>query len=183
MVIGVTGGSGSGKTIFCDVARLMGVYVINADEVAHEVLENEAATELMRIFGTNQRALLREIVFSSSEKLKLLNEITHKYILKTIEKMVKMCDNTVIAIEAILLIESGAYNMCDEIVAVIADKEQRIKRASMRDGYDATARIEAQAANEFYKQNSDIIIENNGTLGELRECAAKYWGNIIENTD
>ena len=181
-VIGVTGGSGSGKTVFCDVAREMGVYVINADDIAHDVLEGEAAAELVAELGTNKRAELREIVFADTDKLKLLNDITHKYILKTIEKMIKICDNTAIAIEAILLIESGAKAMCDEVVSIIAPKSERIKRASMRDGHDVTARIEAQATNEFYRQHSDIVIENGGTLGDLRECAENYWGSIIEGT-
>lgn len=170
-IVGITGGSGAGKSYISQELRKMGFAVIDADEVAHECVNKSACKEeLCAFFGTDilsggsiDRKKLGKLVFSNPEKLSKLNEITHKYILSDIADKIAEEKGDTVFVDGALLIESGME--CDMMVGVLADKKERISRIMRRDGITEEAAMEricAQKPDSFYKQKCDVILTNNG---------------------
>ena len=170
-LVGITGGSGCGKSHLSMRLREKGIPVIDCDLVSREIMAKgtPCAKEVLEYFGEeilengeiNRRALGR-IVFKSPEKLKKLNEITHKYILADIYNKMEKEESHVICVDGATLIESGIC--CDVMVGILADKEIRKKRIMERDGLtseDASLRISAQKDDSFYIENCDFVIYNN----------------------
>ena len=161
MIIGITGGSGTGKS---SIARMLGFDVIDADKLYHELLavNTTLQAELTEEFGTCDREGLAKIVFADRKELRKLNTITFKYSLAAIESKIPPGGDVVI--DAPLLFESGLAAKCDVTVAVLASKDVRIKRIMERDGLtseQAQTRINAQKSNDFFINNADIVIQNN----------------------
>ena len=174
MIIGITGGSGTGKST---LANLLGCEVIDADREYHKIFRenNELKNELICRFGTCERAGLADIVFSDKEKLNELNTVTFKYVLAAIEEKIRGEGD--IVIDAPLLFESGLDKKCDFTIAVLADCDIRLKRIMDRDNLSrdkAQMRINAQKPDEFYIKRADCIVNNNGryptkTARELKD--------------
>lgn len=171
-LVGITGGSGCGKSYISDKLRKRGIPVIDADSAAHEVMQKgeDCLEETVRFFGTEildengelNRRRLGRIVFSDPEKLKKLNEISHKYILRRIFNKMQAEKSDVVCVDGAVLIESGIK--CDLLLGICADREIRIERIMRRDGisrFDAEKRIDAQPKTEFYEKNCDFVIYNN----------------------
>ena len=114
--------------------------------------------------GPLDRKKLGEIVFNDSGELKKLNEITHKYVCRRIMEIIEKNSRVPFAaIDAVELVESGAGEMCDTIVAIIAPVSMRIDRIMSREGISmgyATMRIAAQKSDKYYEENCDIVIRN-----------------------
>jgi dephospho-CoA kinase len=179
-IIGLCGGSGSGKGYVSEIFKKHGIAVIDTDAVYQELIsyKSDCVSELAHEFGDGilkqdgslSKQLLREIVFSenSPNKLSMLNSITHKHILSYVRKKIEeyaSVSKTAVIIDAPLLFESGFNLECDFIISVIAEKDVRIKRIIYRDkiSYElAKRRIELQRDDEFLKSNSDFIIDNSG---------------------
>ena len=191
VILGVTGGSGCGKSAFCRKLKGLGAYVIDADVVARQIVEKgmpalaeiktEFGEEYLNSDGTLNRKKLGGLVFSNPHKLKKLNEITHKYITEEINKKLKDKNEGLRIIDAALLFESGLDKICDRTVCVLASREVRAERIIERDAISqlaAYARIDAQQNDEFYKKRADDIIENNGAEAELIAKAQKYWSKL-----
>lgn len=170
-VIGITGGSGAGKSYISKQLRKAGFCVIDADEIAHKCLEKaECIAEIKQEFGDlvikdgkPNRKKLSEIVFSEPKKLEKLENITHKYILSEIQSQIDLSEGDAVFVDGAVLIESGFK--CDFMIGVIADKGLRKERIINRDKIteeDAVRRISAQKEDVFYRENCDFIIENNG---------------------
>lgn len=172
--LGITGGSGSGKTTVSDIFRKVGIDVIDTDIVARIIVEpgKPALDEIKDYFGqeyitpagTLDRKKMAALVFSNPDKRLRLNEITHKYISQYVDEYIHNYTGDIIGIDGAVLIESGIGEGCDYILSVIADKEERIKRIIMRDSISeetAKKRIEAQKNDDFYIENSDYIVYNN----------------------
>ena len=171
-IIGLTGGTGTGKTTALNVLKKLGGVCIDADEVYHDLLLNceEMINEIKSAFpaldaeGPLDRKKLGEIVFSDSGELKKLNAITHKYVCRRIMEIIeKNSQAPFAAIDAVELVESGAGEMCDTIVAIIAPVSMRIDRIMSREGISmgyATMRIAAQKSDKYYEENCDIVIRN-----------------------
>jgi len=185
-IIGLTGGTGSGKSTIAAIAKKHGAAVIDADMVARKVVEpgHEALREIVDYFGKDilfesgelNRKKLGDIVFSDREKLKQLNHITHKYIREEINKEIEILENKSeynnIIIDAAVLIESNLHNICDEIWVVTANKEERLQRIMKRDHLSqesAWNRIRSQISDEELMKYADVVIENNGNLIEMDE--------------
>ncbi|NLK21676.1 MAG: dephospho-CoA kinase [Epulopiscium sp.] len=194
-VIGLTGGSGSGKsTISMLLKEMTKTYIIDADKIGHKIIlkGQEAYYLIIRSFdrtilkedGEINRRKLGEIVFSNKLFLNILNQITHPKIKEEIIKEINQVKKTpdfydYIIIDAALLIESGLYELTDEIWAVYADVETRIQRIMLRDGLnrnDAKTRIHSQMPWKEMKKYADRIIDN----GKDRELTKKQLRNIIE---
>ena len=172
--IGITGGTGSGKTSALRALNKLGALVIDCDAVYHEQLaENaEIKSDLATRFdgvlqnGIIDRKRLGEIVFNDPVSLNDLNAITHRYIGAEIERRLSEWEakgGAVAAIDAILLIESSRSKKCDVTVGVLAPAETRIARITSRDGItrdQAEARINAQKPDSFFRENCDHILEN-----------------------
>lgn len=177
-IIGLTGGTGSGKSFVSDRLKQRKVYVIDADVLAHEIIEKgkPAYNEIIKYFGNEIiddngeiiRRKLGDIVFSDKEKLAFLNLCTHKYIRMEILKIIneikpKINEYSAIIIDAPLLAEAGLLDICDDIWVVYADPEVRKKRIMERDGISeqqAVNRIASQKTWEEYKNLGAVIIDN-----------------------
>jgi dephospho-CoA kinase len=181
-IIGITGGSGCGKTTVLYELEKRGALIIDADAVYHEMLETDAPmlAELREAFPTAEketgvdRAALGTIVFSDPEALKLLNTITHRHIGREIRSRLRawaMQGGTIAALDAIALHSSGENSLCDWTLAVTAPEETRIRRIMARDGIDREAalrRIRAQLPNEAFEKLCDATLSNDGDLAALQ---------------
>ena len=179
-LIGLTGQSGAGKSTAAKVFEQNGFTVINADELVKKVYEPNSpclfavssrfGRDVINTDGTLNRVLLAQRAFSSIENTAALNEIVHPFVLS--EMLSELKDVEDIAVfDAPQLFESGIDAVCDVIVSVVADEDVRLKRITLRDGIteaQARDRINAQHSEEFFKSNSDFIIENN-TEGGLEQ--------------
>ncbi len=179
-VVGLTGHSGAGKTTVSDIFLNEGFSVINADLVSREVSESEKGKKALRCaFGdevfdgeTLNRKKLGSIVFGDSEKLELLNATLLPIISERIVEMIKTEHKEFILLDAPTLFESGLNKICDRIVSVSADKDFLIKRIVERDSLseeEADKRLSSQKTTDFFKENSDHLLLNNGSLEELKD--------------
>lgn len=196
IIIGITGGSGCGKTTVSNILSNNGVDVVDCDLVARKIVEpNEPAlneiktyfgSEYIKKDGTLDRKKLASLVFSDSEKLLKLNEITHKYVEEYIDLYIKNSKSKIVGLDAAALIESGIYKKCDYLICVLADKKirtQRIIKRDMLSEEEATSRINAQKNDTFYIEKSDYIVYNNDNIDSvnnkvieiLDEIRSKIW--------
>ena len=167
IIVGLTGPTGAGKSSVTQIAEKKGIKVIDCDLYARKATEkgSEGLSALVKAFGKeilnidgelNRKALAR-IAFSSYDKTQLLN----KTILPFIKELILAeIDTDKVLLDAPTLFESGM----DKIVAVLADKDKRLKRITERDGIsaeDATIRINGGKNDEFFKDNADFVIYNN----------------------
>ncbi len=177
-ILGLTGQTGAGKSLAATVAQKNGFYVIDCDKVAHEIIKCEATvTALVKAFGggilTNgeiNRQKLAIAAFESKEKTELLNKTVLPFIVEEINNILTTVSQEYILLDAPTLFESGADNLCDKTVGIIADKDIRFKRIIQRDNLTELAaiqRINAGKDNDFYIQKCDYVIENNTTNTEF----------------
>ncbi len=190
-IIGVTGGSGSGKSSFCKFFAEAGAAVINADEISHRVMKRGGAAfdETVKAFGEKilrggeiDRKALGEIVFSDSEKLTLLNKITHRHIFEEMRREIEHTDSEIILLDVPLLFADDFPIEYDLSIAVTAAIETRLERITARDGISretALARISAQSDDVKLRRRADISIDNSAGLDALRETAVRLY-NIIK---
>lgn len=193
-VVGLCGGSGAGKGTVCAIFKELGIHSIDTDKLYHSLIstDSECTKELVLAFGKEiyanpgiNRQALRSIVFSSEEKLKLLNEITHKHILSSVRELIhEPMEAPAIIIDAPLLFESGFDKECYLTVCVIADNDVRINRIMKRDNisYDvAKARIDSQIPNTELIKKCDYVIENNSSEDELRKAIDELNKQLFNN--
>ena len=197
-VIGLCGGSGSGKGVLAEILSRAGFLHIDADAVYHRITAQEGPClrEMAEAFGESiissdgslDRGVLAEIVFAEGgkERLAQLNSISHRHVLSKIRETIEREDGNYIAalVDAPLLFESGFDAECDVIVSVIAPKGVRIARICERDGIShdaAERRIGAQLDDEFLRLHSDIIINNDKDIASLEEQAIELISKLKEN--
>lgn len=193
MIIGITGSSGSGKSTICEILdNNYYIKIINADKIAKKLSKKGTnyIIDIIKAFGADivndegelKRKKLAEIIYSNPEKREILNNCTFKYIKKEIMKQInKVQDGTSIIIDAPLLFESNLDKICDKVIGVISKRELQIERVVARDNLDydeAEKRIEAQASNEFYKKNCDIVIKNDNNFQYLENKIKEIAKNL-----
>ena len=181
-ILGLCGGSGSGKGVVSSFFNDLGIKSIDTDKVYHSIIsENGACTEeLVEAFGEQIRAergvdrnVLRDIVFSSEEKRLILNRIAHKHILASVRNRIAELSESGekgVIIDAPLLFESGFDKECDATICVISDESYRIDRIIKRDSLTrdtAIKRIKTQISNDDLKKMCTYCICNNGTKEDL----------------
>lgn len=194
MIIGITGGSGAGKTTLLQLIHEAGGLVLDCDAIYHQLLATDrsllsAIVSRFPCVVENEclnRKKLGEIVFSDPKALAQLNEITHKAIREKVLCQLDKCP-TLAAIDAIALFESGLSSLCDLTVAVTAPESLRIQRLMHRDRITETyakKRIAAQQSDDWFLQNCDRVLVNDGTTTDFRnKCLAflKEYDIIIPN--
>ena len=175
-IVGITGGSGCGKTTALLELENRGALLLDCDAVYHELLNKSESliAELEAAFpgttegGVLQRDRLGEIVFRDEGKLKRLNEITHRHIMAEVTRRLRawaMEGGKLAALDAIELISSGLAGICDFTIAIIASDETRISRIMARDGIGrekAELRIRAQRPNSYFIEHCDFTVSNDG---------------------
>jgi len=194
-IIGITGGTGAGKTSAMNALQSFGAILLDCDEIYHELLKNNAEmkAEIEARFtnvtteGNIDRQKLGKIVWNDPDALQDLNDITHKYVSSDIEWRIiayTAQGGDLAAIDAIALIESGQSKKCDVIIGVTAPVEKRISRIMDRDGLtkdQAGTRINAQKPESFYIENCDYILENIYDTQDLFENKCKeFFSTLIE---
>lgn len=195
-IIGLTGGSGTGKGTFAALLREKGAGWVDADAVYRRLCaENrEMLHELDTTFGgvldetgALDRKKLAAIVFADPDKLKMLNGITLPYIrAASLDEMRAQGDCPFVLYDAPTLYEVGADDLCERIIGVLADTETRVKRIMARDGLDETAaraRIGAQPDADFYRTRCDYIVENNGGIADLQQQADAIFENLAKENE
>ena len=183
MIIGITGGTGCGKTTLLDVIREQGGLVLDCDAIYHRLLQTdkEMLSAIDARFpgtvenGVLQRKKLGAIVFADKAALLDLNAITHSAIGRELHRQLST-DPELAAIDAIALFESGLNKLCKLTVAITAPEEVRVQRLMARDGITeeyARARIAAQPSTEEFARRCDAVLHNDSTREAFREkCLA-----------
>jgi len=193
--IGVTGGTGSGKSTVSDLYQKLGAAVVDADRVGHETLENaEVRDALVDAFGAeivddSGKVIRRELgrrAFASDEGRATLNGIVWPQLDRLLEKKVKtlLAEDPArpVVIDAALIMEFGdPKRRCDVLVVVTADREIRKHRTMERLGIteeQVEARMAAQLPDNVKAAAADYVIENSGTLDDLEQRAVAVWQEI-----
>ena len=172
MVVGLTGGIGSGKSTIAKEFAALGIAVFNSDEQAKALIANNAQVKkrIIAAFGEEayqngeyNRAYIAQIVFNNSEKLAILNGIVHPALAKYFNQWAKKQTSPYVLKEAAILFESGSYKDCDYIITVTAPEEVRIARVMARD-HCTEAQVRARMAQQWSDAQrialSNAVIEN-----------------------
>ncbi len=175
-ILGITGPTGAGKSLFSEYLISQGIPVIDADAVYHsllippslclDALRGAFGDEILHCDGSLNRAELSDIVFHDKAKLSLLNDTVLIFVLDKIRSMIGELEKegrTLVAVDAPTLIESGFHKECDAVISVLSSPEIRLERIIERDGISreaAMARIQAQKNDGFYRENSDYVLIN-----------------------
>ena len=188
-ILGITGGTGCGKTTALRTLEELGALIIDCDAVYHGLLiENkEMLAEIDSAFpgvvtgGVLDRKALGAVVFSDTEALARLNGITHSYVGREIDRLLEswaMSGGRLAAIDAIELFGGNLARSCKATFAVLADRDKRIERIMARDGITreyAALRVDAQKPDSYFEEKCDYILKNNSTEEEFREkCRSKF---------
>ncbi|HLW70901.1 MAG TPA: dephospho-CoA kinase [Candidatus Binataceae bacterium] len=199
LTIGLTGGIGSGKSTVTKILAELGAPIIDADKVGHTIYapDGPAYPDMLAAFGegilapdrTIDRKKLGPIVFADPAALKRLNAIVHPKMFARMREMVDAMraagERKPIVIEAAVLIEANWQPLFDEIWLVVAAKERVIERVELERGLkpeQTEARIRAQLSDEERRRHASEVINNDGTIGELREKIAKLWKSALAQT-
>ena len=183
-IVGLCGGSGSGKGEVARILREAGYLHLDTDAIYHELIGGDSAClreladefgrEIIAESGALDRKKLAAIVFAdgAEEKRHRLNEIAHRYVLDEVRQRIATAEGNYAAaiVDAPLLFESGFNAECDAIISVIAPRDARIARIVERDGLtseQAARRIDAQLDEEFLRSHSNFTIENKHDLSAL----------------
>jgi len=174
-VLGITGGSGCGKSAVCAELEKRGFYIIDSDKIARQIVSPKmpALSEIEEVFGKEyinsdgslNRRKLGKLVFADLQMLEKLSDITHKYITESISDKINDCNSGLVLIDAPLLHKAGLENLCNLTVAITAPTLVRLKRIMTRDGVseqEAKNRINAQLCNEEYSAFCDFTVDNDG---------------------
>lgn len=192
-IIGITGGTGCGKTTALNELERRGALLIDCDAVYHRMLETDRPMldEIEKYFpgavidGKLDRKALGAVVFTDEEALRDLNIITHRHINLEIRRILRehaMNGGTLAAIDAIELFSSGLAKRCTATIGIIADREVRIDRIMRRDGISreyAMMRVNAQRPNEYFIQKCSHVLENNGSQEEFIEKCRKTFEEVL----
>lgn len=196
-VVGITGGIGSGKSVFLNyISENYNAHIIESDKLAKELMMPGESIYLGVIdaFGEEilvdnkkgnliDSAKLGKIVFSDDSKLDLLNSIVHpgvkEHILSVIDKHRKAEDVDFVVIEAALLIEDGYKDICDYIINIYVEKETRIARLMKGRGYTrekCESVMSSQSDDAYYKKYADYTINNENSV----EDSLKLLNEILK---
>ena len=188
MRIGLTGGIASGKSLVAAELAARGAVIIDADVLAREVVEpgTPGFAAIIERFGTQvltdrrlNRARLAEIVFADPVARTDLERIIHPAVRARAEELERAAGSAAVVVHVIpLLVETDQQKNFDLVVTVDVDHETQIQRLSARNGFsrrEAEARIAAQASRDDRRSAADVVLDNSGSLAELREQIDALW--------
>lgn len=190
ILIGITGGMGSGKSVVCAIFKRLGGAVFHADAVSRFLTDShpELKKKLSDAFGSEiymqeqlNRKYFASLIFNDKEKLLLANNIIHPFVYEKFKEWVgEHQDVPVLFMEAAILFETGAWKMFHKNILVTAPREVRIMRVMKRDGLsreEILARMEHQSPEEDLIPNADYVINNDG-IQPLLPQVLKVWEEL-----
>ncbi|HKD68037.1 MAG TPA: dephospho-CoA kinase [Candidatus Binataceae bacterium] len=197
LTIGLTGGIGSGKSTVAKMLAELGAPSFDADKVGHEIYspDGPAYHDVVAAFGsaivaadgTIDRKKLGPIVFADPAQLKRLESIVHPRMFERMGEMVAEMRakgaTAPIVVEAAILIEAHWQPLFDEIWLVVAPREKVVQRVELERGLkpeQTEARIKAQLSDDERRKHSTIVIDNGGTIDELRGHVSSLWLELLE---
>ena len=188
MIIGITGGTGCGKTTLLKLIAEQGGLILDCDAIYHELLLSDTSmlSAIEARFpgvveeGVLNRKKLGAIVFSDEAALLDLNRITHGAVKQEVLRRLETAPRLA-AIDAIGLFEGGLAELCHVTVAVTAPEEMRIQRLMERDNISeeyARARVRAQHSNDWFRQRCEHTLENDGKLDAFRAICLAFLRHL-----
>ena len=198
-VVGLTGGIASGKTTVCGFFQAAGAYILDADQMARQVVMpgEPAWQDIIRHFGKGvlgtggalDRVALGNLVFSDEAQRKILERIVHPRVRQAMnEATARLCATQpegLIIQDVPLLLETGMDKELSEIIVVYLPEAIQIKRLMARDGISreqALSRIRAQMPMEEKRRRATMVIDNSGSLDQTRDQAMHIYGRIKAKT-
>lgn len=200
MIIGLTGGIGSGKSTVARMFQELGAEILDVDKIGHQTIlpYTPAWKKIVALFGKEilqkdqriDREKLGQIVFDDYRLLKKLNAITHPEIIKLVKEKInqiksknskKDSDKSILIIDAALIFEAKIASLMDRIIVVYVKEEEQIRRLSLRSHLsqgEILKRIRAQIPQEKKIRIADYIIDNNYSLDNTREQVRKIWTEL-----
>jgi dephospho-CoA kinase len=189
--VGLTGGIASGKSMVADELAARGAIIIDADVLAREVVEpgTPARAAIIGRFGAQvlrdgqiDRARLAQIVFADPHARRDLERIVHPAVRARAAELERAAGDAAVVVHVIpLLVETGQHQDFDVVVTVDADHETQIQRLMVRNGFtraEAESRIAAQASREDRRRAADVVVDNTGSLTQLREQIDALWAEL-----
>lgn len=200
LLVGLTGGIASGKSLVARVFKDLGAHLIDADRIVHDLLEpgQQAWQEVLDHFGKDillpdqgiDRRKLGELVFNNAEKRVWLNSCLHPRVFSVYHAQVKQVSDrspdTIVVFDAALLIETGYDRNMDKIIVVYADPHQQLERLLLRDTFtheQALARIASQMPLAEKRNHADYVIDNTGGREETERQAREIFRKLKQDAE
>lgn len=192
MVIGITGNFGAGKTTVARMFKHLGAAVIDADKIAHQLIQPQSKIYKQIVIGFGRdilagkrisRKRLARLVFSDTQALRKLNAILHPAIIKIIKKKIRQASrNEILVVDAALLIEAGLLSWVDRLIVVNIEpkvqKERLIKKGFSQE--EIERRLSMQIPQKEKTRLADFVIDNNGTMSQTRKQVKGIFKRIQE---
>ena len=195
LIVGLTGGVASGKSVVSRILKEEGAYLIDADQIARELVQprTSAWEELVKVFGKEilqkdgsiHRKQLAAKVFSDPKQRDLLNRTLHPRIKEEMGRRLKAIGQkdpeAIVVIDAPLLVEMGNHREMDKVIVVISTEAQQIARLREREGMDqeeARRIMASQMATEEKVKVADFVIRNEGSLEETERRAREVFQEL-----
>jgi len=200
LIVGLTGGIASGKTTVSKILKEHGAYLIEADQIARELVQPHTPVwkELVRRFGKEvltedgsiHRKRLAGRIFSDPEQRRLLNRILHPRIYEEMrrrtEEIGKRDPDAIVVIDVPLLVETKGYGEMDRVIVVTSTETQQVERLREREGMppeEAKKILSSQASTEDRLKVADFVIQNEGSLEETRRRTREVFQELRKIAD
>jgi dephospho-CoA kinase len=196
IVIGLTGGIGTGKSEVARIFQELGAVLINADQIGHQAYNphSEIWQEVVKAFGEEilqpsgeiDRKKLGSIVFADPDQLTRLNQIMHPRMARMVARQVQELGEQgadVVVVEAALLFEAGWDSLVGEVWSTESPEDLVIKRLQSRSGLsqeEAKKRIDSQMSAEERKSRSQVVVDNSGDLVDLERVVRSIWDRRVK---
>jgi len=189
MLVGLTGGIGSGKSLVAELLAAQGATIIDADVLSREVVApgtpglaavaERFGDEVLRPDGSLDRAALGRIIFGDPVSRHDLEAIIHPAVRRRAASLTAAAGEGAVVVQVIpLLVETGQQDDFDQVIVVDVEPEAQLSRIMLRDGLsepDARARLRAQAGREERLRAADVVLQNNGTREDLAAAVDRLW--------
>ena len=200
LIVGLTGGIASGKTTVSKILKEQGAYLIEADQIARELVQPQTPVwkELVRRFGKEvltedgsiHRKRLAGRIFSDPEQRRLLNRILHPRIYEEMrrrtEEIGKRDPDAIVVIDVPLLVETKGYGEMDRVIVVTATETQQVERLREREGMppeESKKILSSQVSGEDRLKVADFVIQNEGSLEETRRRTREVFQELRKIAD
>ena len=191
LVVGLTGGFGSGKSSVAHLFKKMGAEVIDADKIAHDAMKKGSPVfdPIIELFGEAlhpggkkmDRDMLAEIVFADAKRRKELEAVIHPYVYEKIKEKIEATDNRVVLVEVPLLYEAGFEKLCDKVLAVTCNFPIKMKRLKSRrfSEQEVRAREKVQMPEFLKAKKADFVLDNSKSIYQTQRGVERLWYKFI----